>query len=160
MALEPWDPFREMVTLRDAINQLFQDSFVRPGGTSTGERHRSVALDIADNGNAFEVHATLPGVKPEDVQVTVQGDTLTIRGQSSAEEERKDRNWVMRERRSGSFARSVTLPAAVNADQAQARFENGVLTLTLPKTEQAQAKQIPISGGSQAQQLPSSSGQA
>ena len=89
--------------------------------------------------------ASLPGIKPEDVQTTILGDTLTIRGESKADAEHKGQNWLVRERRSGSFQRSVSLGTPINADTATAQFEDGVLTLTLPKSEQARPKQIKIS---------------
>lgn len=162
MAMEPWNPWRDMMTLRDAMDRLFQESFVRPTsallgrGATTG----AVPLDIRETDDGYEVDATLPGVRPEDVQITVEGDTLTIRGETRNEQERKDQNYITRERHSGSFYRSVTLPAPINADQAQASFEHGILHLTLPKAEQARPKQIRISGAqtSAGQQLPSGSG--
>jgi len=87
----------------------------------------------------------MPGIKPEDVQTTILGDTLTIRGESKAGAEQKGQNWLVRERRSGSFQRSVSLGTPINADKASAQFEQGVLTLTLPKSEQARPKQIKVS---------------
>ncbi|HKT40041.1 MAG TPA: Hsp20/alpha crystallin family protein, partial [Ktedonobacterales bacterium] len=107
-------------------------------------------LDVMEKGDSFEVRASLPGIKPEDVQVTVQGETLTIRGETSGEheskQERNDENWILRERRSGSVYRSVTLPAPLDAERATARFEQGVLVLELHKADTAKAKQIPVSG--------------
>ena len=91
------------------------------------------------------VTASLPGIKPEDVQTTVLGDTLTIRAESRANGEQKAQNWLVRERRTGSFQRSVSLGTPINADNASAQFEHGVLTLTLPKSEQARPKQIKLS---------------
>jgi HSP20 family protein len=151
MAIERWDPFREAVSLRDAMNSLFQDSFVRPGGTMAQSGSAALPLDVYETENEFVIRASLPGVKPEDVQITVQGDTVTIRGESKAEEERKGEQWHLRERRFGAFQRSVSLPTPVNADKAQAHFENGVLTLTLPKSEAARPRQIKIGAGSQGQ---------
>lgn len=146
MSMELWNPFRDMMTWRDAMDRFFQEGFSRPGSLFAGRG--IVPLDIADNGNAFEITATIPGVKPDDVHITVQGDTLTLRGETTTEFERKDQNqnWIAHERQSGAFYRSVSLPAPVDADKAQARFENGVLHLTLPKSEAAKPKQIRISG--------------
>jgi HSP20 family protein len=146
MALERWDPFREAVSLRDAMNALFQDSFVRPSGPLAQGGGATLPLDVSENENEFVVKASLPGIKPEDVQITVHGETLTIQGQSKFEEEKKDERWHIRERRAGSFQRSIVLPVPVDSDKAQAAFEHGVLTLTLPKSEQAKPRQIKIGG--------------
>jgi HSP20 family protein len=146
MAVERWDPFREAVSLRDAMNALFQDSFVRPSGSAAQGGVATLPLDVSENENEFLVKASLPGVKPEDVQITVHGETLTISGQSKYEEEKKDERWHIRERRAGSFQRSIVLPVPVDSDKAQAAFEHGVLTLTLPKSEQAKPRQIRIGG--------------
>jgi len=151
MAIERWEPFREAISLRDAMNTLLQESFVRPGGLSAPYGPAALPLDISETEDAFVVKASLPGVKPEDVQITVQGDTLTIGGESKAEEENKGEHWHVRERRFGSFQRSVALATPVNSDQAQAHYEHGVLTLTLPKSEAAKPRQIKIGGAAQSQ---------
>ena len=143
MAIQRFEPMREMISLRDAMNSLFQESFVRPGGLM-GEGAAMLPLDIAENENEFLVKASLPGVKPEDVQITAQGDTLTIRGEVKEEQEKKDEHYHLRERRVGQFQRTVTLSTPISADKAQANFENGVLTLVLPKAEEAKPKQIKI----------------
>jgi HSP20 family protein len=146
MALERWDPFREAVSLRDAMNALFQDSFVRPSGAPAQGGGVTLPLDVSENENEFVVKASLAGVKPEDVQITVHGETLTIQAESKFEEEKKNERWHIRERRAGSFQRSIFLPVPVESDKAQASFEHGVLTLTLPKSEQAKPRQIRIGG--------------
>jgi HSP20 family protein len=151
MAIERWDPFREAISLRDAMNTLFQESFVRPGNLSATNGHSTLPLDVSETEDAFVVKASLPGIKPDDVQITVQGDMLTIRGESKEEEEKKDERWHVRERRFGSFQRSVSLPTPVNSDAAQARYEHGVLTLTLPKSEAAKPRQIKIGAKAQTQ---------
>ncbi len=147
MTVERWNPFGEMVSLRDAVNSLLQESLVPPS-TARPERGATtftLPLDISEAENDFVVTASMPGIKPEDVQTTVLGDTFTIRGESKADVEQKGHNWLVRERRAGSFQRSVNLGTPINADKATAQFENGVLTLTLPKSEQARPKQINIS---------------
>ena len=146
MALERWDPFREAVSLRDAMNALFQDSFVRPSGSTAPGGGVALPLDVAENENEFVVKASLPGVKPEDVQITVHGETLTIQAESKFQEEKKDERWHIRERRAGSFQRAIVLPVPVDSDKAQASFDHGVLTLTLPKSEKAKPRQIRIGG--------------
>ncbi len=147
MTIERWDPFREMVGLRDAVNSLLRESFVPPNGARSerGAAAFTLPLDITEAENDFMVRASMPGIKPEDVQTTILGDTLTIRGESKAGAEQKGQNWLVRERRSGSFQRSVSLGTPINADKASAQFEQGVLTLTLPKSEQARPKQIKVS---------------
>jgi HSP20 family protein len=146
MAIERWDPFREAVSLRDAMNALFQESVLRPSSGLAGGGATALPLDVSENENEFVVKASLPGIKPEDVQITVHGDTLMIQGETRSEEEKKGERWHLRERRSGSFQRSIALPVPVDSDKAQAQFEHGVLTLTLPKSEAAKPRQIKIGG--------------
>ena len=151
MAIQLWDPFREAVSLRDAMNALLQESFIRPGGLLPQDGSAILPLDVIETEDAFVIKASVPGVRPEDVQITVQGDTLTIRGESRSEEEKKDERWHLRERRFGTFQRSLSLAMPVNSDKAQATFEHGVLMLTLPKAEEAKPRQIKIGGPAQAQ---------
>ncbi len=148
MAVEGWNPFHEAVSLRDAMNALFQDSYVRPGGTTAPAGHSPLPLDVSESEHEFVVKASLPGVKPADVQITVHGDTLTIRAESKGDEERKGEHWHLRERRHGVFQRAVSLATPVNSEKAEAQFEHGVLILTLPKAESAKPRQIKIGGGS------------
>ena len=153
MAIRVWDPFREMVSLREAMNSLLQESFVRPSSMPSDAGIAMLPLDISENENEFVVKASLPGVRPEDVEITTHGDTLTIRGEIKAEEEKSGEHYHLRERRFGQFQRTVGLACPISADKAQAHFENGVLTLTLPKAEEAKPKQIKIgvaaAGGSE-----------
>jgi HSP20 family protein len=150
MAIERWDPFREAISLRDAMNTLLQESFVRPGGVSGQNGLTTLPLDIAENENEFVVKASLPGIKPDDVQITIHGDTLTIRAEDKAVEEKKGQQWHLRERRFGAYQRSVSLATPVDPDKATAHYEHGVLTLTLPKSEAAKPRQIKIGGQGQA----------
>jgi len=143
MAIERWDPFKEVVSLRDAMNSLFQESFVRPG-SALAPGTVPMPVDVVENENEFVVKASLPGIKPEDVHITVHGETLTIRGESKADEEKKGETWHLRERRHGVFQRTVNLAAPINSDKAVAKYDHGILTLTLPKAEQAKPKQIKI----------------
>ena len=147
MAIQLWDPVREAVSLRDVMSSLLQDSFVRPGALMGDGGPAMLPLDISENDNEFIVKASLPGVRPEDVQITVHGDTLTIRGETKVEQEKKDEHYHLRERRYGLFQRTVRLSAPVRTDQAKAEFQDGVLTLTLPKAEEAKPKQIKIGNG-------------
>lgn len=125
MAIERWNRFGEMISLRDAMDSLLHESFVRPLGFATDGAPAAIALDVSENENELVVKASLPGVEPEDVQITVQGDVLTIRGESKAEEEQKGQTWRLRERRFGAVQRSIALPPTVDADKAQARMARG-----------------------------------
>jgi len=147
MTVERWNPFGEMVSLRDAVNYLLQESLVPPSGARSerGASTFTLPLDITEAENDFVVTASMPGIKPEDVQTSVFGDTFTIRGENKADDGQKGHNWLVRERRAGSYQRSLTLGTPINAEKASAQFENGVLTLTLPMSEQARPKQINIS---------------
>jgi HSP20 family protein len=133
------------------MNALFQDSFVRPGGSPAATGYAPLPLDVCETEHEFVVKAALPGVKPDDVQITVHGDTLTVRGEIKAEEEKKGEHWHLRERRFGTYQRSVSLATPVDSEKAQAQFEHGVLTLTLPKAESARPRQIKIGGAAQGQ---------
>jgi len=154
MAIERWDPFQEAISLRDAMSSLLHESFVRPSGTSAQGGYAALPLDVCENENEFVVKAALPGVKPDDVQITVHGDTLTIRGESKAEQDKQGEHWHLRERRLGTFQRSVSLSTPVNSDKAQAHYEHGVLTLTLPKSEAAKPRQIKVGGTTPGQAAP------
>ena len=146
MSLDRFDPFREMMTLRDAMDRLFQQSLMRPGQLLSTLRPDTIPVDLVDRGDALEVRASLPGVKPEDVEVTIQGDLLSIHAENSADEERKGERWLVREHRTGSWDRTLNLPSTVKSEGAEARYENGILVLRLPKAEAARSRRIPISG--------------
>lgn len=144
-ALIRWDPFGNRLTWGNTIDRLFDESIVRPGfGWLAPVSAANLAIDMYETKDDVMVRASLPGVKPEEVDVTITGDTLTIRGESKEENEIKEENYVRKERRFGSFSRCVTLPSGVKADKAEATFENGVLTLKIPKTEEAKPKTIKV----------------
>src|SRR5512136_3061603 len=136
-----WSPARDMVSLREAMDRLFEESFLRPDLFGAGETPASaLPLDMFETENDVVVKASVPGVKPEDIDVTVTGDLLTIKGEFKLEENVEKENFIRRERRYGSFSRSLALPTAVNVDKATAEFENGVLKLKLPKSEEVKPK--------------------
>ncbi|HEY67840.1 MAG TPA: Hsp20/alpha crystallin family protein [Thermoflexia bacterium] len=140
-----WEPFRDLISLREAMDRLFEESFVRPRtGWLAPLGAETLAVDMYETDDAIVVKTAIPGVKPEDVDVSIAGDTLTIKGETKAEEEVKEENYIRRERRYGSFCRSLTLPVPVVADDAEAEFENGILTLTLPKAEEVRPKTIKV----------------
>lgn len=145
MTTERWDPFREMVSLRDAFNTLLQESFVRPDSLTPGPGGALVLpLDISETTDAFVVRASLPGVAPEEVQVTIHGDTLSIQAETKEDRREEGEAWHLRERRHGTFRRTVTLSVPVDADRAEAEHDHGVLRLTLPKAESARPRQIKV----------------
>ena len=156
--MDRWNPFREMLALREAMDRMFDDSFLR--STMSSGRAASFPIDLAETDQGFLLRAALPGVRPEDVQITIHGETLTIRAESKAQEERKEDNWLIREQRSGQYQRLVSLPAPVNPDQAQASFKDGILELTLPRAEQARPRQIKVSGAPEKPSEPPRSGPA
>lgn len=143
MTMMRWDPLGEMTSLQQAVNQLLQDSVVVPRAGTRGGVFE-VALDVAEEENGYRVEASLPGMKPEDVQINLQNNVLTISGELQARREGEQGRYHLAERRTGRFSRSIALPVAVDADGADAVFEHGVLTLTLPKAEQARRKQITV----------------
>jgi HSP20 family protein len=140
-----WEPAREMMTLREAMDRLFDDAFTRPFSLSNGWRASGVpAIDMYQTDDEVVLKVSLPGFKPDQVQVNVTGEVLTIKGEAREGEEFRETAYHIRERRWGSFERSVMLPAAVAADMARADFENGILTVSLPKAEEARPKMISI----------------
>jgi len=146
MSIQRWDPWRDIVSLREAMNSLLEESFVRPRAgmvAMTG----GMALDLSETDDAYMIKTTVPGAKPEDVDISVLGDTLRIAVEIKADEEREGEKWLVRERRFGHFERTVTLPSSVKPDEAQAEFNNGILTVTLPKAEAARPRQIQVRAG-------------
>jgi len=140
--LTRWEPAREMMTLREAMDRLFDDAFTRP--FSMREGWSAPAIDMYQTDDEIVVKASLPGIKADEVQINITGDVLTLKGEVKHEEESKDKAWHIREQRWGSFQRSVPLPTNVVADQAKAEFENGILTITLPKAEEVKPRTITI----------------
>ena len=137
-----WEPAREMMTLREAMSHLFDDAYTRPLTLRDG--WSVPAVDMYQTDDEVVVKASIPGFKAEDVQINVTGDILTLRGEVKQEDEKKDKAWHIREQRWGSFERSVAMPTEVIADKAKAEFENGILTITLPKAEEVKPKTITV----------------
>lgn len=142
------EPFGGTLSLRNAMDRLFQDAFIRPSElprwSGFGNGEGSVALDVYETDSDCVVTAAVPGVKPEDIEISVQGNVLTIRGETKSEEENTRGNYHVRERRVGSFSRQIQLPIPVKTDAAEAKFDNGILTLRLPKTEEARERKIKV----------------
>lgn len=138
-----WEPAREMMTLREAMDRLFDDAFTRPLSFA-GNGWSMPAVDMYQTDNEVVVKVALPGIKAEEVQINVTGEMLTIKGEVKQKEEVKEKAYHIHEQRWGAFERSLALPTQVVADKAKADFENGVLTITLPKAEEVKPKSITI----------------
>lgn len=143
MAMVRWDPFREMERIRDTMDRFIEEGLGVTG--ITPERLSAFPVDIYQTESEISVKAAVPGMKPEDINISVLGNMLTISGERKEEKETKEENYISREMRMGRFQRQITLPTEVNAENAQAKFENGIVTLTLPKSEKAKAKVIKVS---------------
>jgi HSP20 family protein len=140
-----YNPYGELVTLRDAMGRLFEDSFVSPltWRQLDGEM-LNPAMDVHQTGDEIIVTASLPGLKAEDVDITITGQTLAIRGEFKADEKVERDQYLYRERRYGTFHRQVELPVRVQGDATTATFEDGVLTLKIPKAEEVKPRQIKV----------------
>lgn len=144
--LTRWEPVREAMTLREAMDRLFDDAFTRPFSLMRdgGSTWSSPAIDMYQTDNEVVVKAALPGIKADEVQINVTSDILTIKGEVKQSEEKKDKAWHIREHRWGAFERSLQLPTGVIADKAKADFNDGILTITLPKSAEAKPKTITV----------------
>ena len=148
--LDRHDPFfGRSMGLRQMMDRLLEDAVVMPRGGGDGQGWDGPALNVYEDGDTLVVEAQLPGLKPEDLEINVEQGVLTISGQTTAEEERKERNYLIREHRTGRFSRSLRLPATYNPDACQANFEHGVLRLSFPKSESAKPRRIQIGMGNQ-----------
>ena len=154
--LERFDPLGRMMSLRQMMDRLMEDAFVVPRETSTATSAGTgtAALNAYEEGDNLVVETPLPGIKPEDIDVSIEAGTLTIRAQSRAEDERRERNYFVREYRSGSISRSIRLPETVDANAGQASFDNGVLRLSFPRTERARPRRIQVRGDAPPSGLP------
>lgn len=145
MAIIKWDPFRDLVTLREKMNRLFEDAF-----TSRGEERDLIAstwtpaVDIYETENELILSAEIPGIDEKDVEIKVEDNTLSIKGERKFEKETKEENYYRIERSYGSFYRSFTLPNYIDQDKIQAVHENGVLKITMPKKTELKPRKVKI----------------
>ena len=145
MQIVRWEPIRNLVNTQDRFNRLFNDSlshFFDDG--ELGTRTWAPSVDIYETDHDVVLKAELPGVDPKDVEIRVEDGTLYLKGQRKFENEVKEENYHRVERSYGSFTRSFALPSSVNSDKAKAEYKDGLLTLTLPKREEAKPKTIQI----------------
>jgi HSP20 family protein len=140
-SLMRWSPRRDVLTMSEAMDRLFNDAFLMPGN---GGQAFGPKVDVIENEKEIVVKAELPGFKPDNVDIRLEGNVLTLRGQVEEETEEGEGQYHVKERRMRSFTRTLQLPVAVDANKASADFDNGVLNLTLPKDEAALPKRINI----------------
>lgn len=141
--LTRWEPFREMRRIHDMLDRVMDEGMT---GRGDGNWFEGLApIDVYQTDDDVVIEASMPGVKPEDIEVSVTGDTLTLRGEVREEKDvETERDYHVRERRYRRFARSLTLPSTVDANKAEATMDNGILTLSIPKAEAAKPKQITV----------------
>ena len=141
-----WNPFREMVEMQRTMDRMFDE--VNRAVGSTGSDWSSVgkwlSLDVHDNGESFVIQADVPGIHPDNIDVMIHENTLIISGEYNQPEAPEGTKRILNERRFGAFRRSITLPNAVDMDKAEASYDNGVLTLTLPRSENSKPRQISV----------------
>ena len=141
-----WNPYREMISLRNSMDQMLEDNFNRLLGETTDPAFMplSVPVDMYEKNGDFVVRTDLPGIKAEDIDISINDDALTIKGEFEREKDEESENVHFQEIRYGKFQRTVKLPGSVDPDQVDATFEDGVLRLTMPKTEESKPKQISV----------------
>lgn len=144
MELTPWRPFGELSPFRKEMDRLWNRFLGETPFARTFTEMWSPSVDISETKDDFVVKAELPGLEAKDVNVSISGDVLTIKGEKKAEEEEKDEHYHCVERYAGSFQRVFQLPSGVKADKIEANFDKGVLKVTLPKVEEAQKKEIEV----------------
>jgi HSP20 family protein len=146
MSIIRWEPFRDLVSTQDRFNQLFNDTFARALGDQQEVSPRTwiPPVDIYETGDSLVLKAELPGINPEDVEIRVEDSTLYLKGERKFEKEVREENLHRVERSYGTFTRSFALPSTIDAEKVKAEYENGILTLTLPKREEAKPRTIKI----------------
>jgi len=149
MSMDRWNPFRDFDNMRQAMDRWMDDRLPNNWLNSGQDSPLSVALDVHETETGYELQASLPGVSPDDIDIQVDRETVTLRGKSaSAEEKQEGRNYIYRERRSGAFFRTIRLPEAVDPDKVEATLDHGVLKVQLPKLSQARQRRVQVRSGS------------
>jgi HSP20 family protein len=143
MVLWRWEPFGELRRIHENMDRLWREVYSNHENGPEVEEW-AIPLDVAVEGDNIQVHASMPGVKPDDIDVTVEDDVLTFKATSSMEREHKEGNYLMKERQDGAFHRSLRLPDTVYADLTMPYYEQGVLTVTSPKVEAKKAKKLTV----------------
>ena len=141
MAVDRWDPFRELSSIQNELNRLFGRTFAPDVDTAAGW---GPAVDVSETEDRFSIHVELPGVRPDDVEISVENSVLSIQGTRRFYEERSEADFVRIERRFGSFGRSVSLPPTADVERIEAGFSDGVLTIEIPKKDEAKPRKIEV----------------
>lgn len=136
-------PMREFVSLRDAIDRLFEDSFIRPAMLFDGTTV-PFAVDLYETPEAYILKGALPGIKPEDITIDATAGMVTVKGEYKEELEKKERSYIRRELKTGSFHRAFELPLSIEPTKVEATFKDGMLEVVLPKAEVVKPKQIKV----------------
>jgi HSP20 family protein len=146
MTLTKWDPFKDLVSLQDRMNRLFDESVrnVRPGDEALSSAIWSPAVDIYETEDEVVVKAELPEVNQKDIDVQIENSTLTLRGERKFNKETKKENFHRIERAYGSFSRSFTLPSTIDQEKIRADYKDGILKISMPKREETKPKQIKV----------------
>ena len=150
MTIARFHPMPDVLTLREAMDRLFEDSFIRPttwSGLPTGQI--AVPVDLWDTPDAYHLRADLPGLTAEDIDINVTADTVSISGDVKGHADVSNEGWLRQERRFGKFQRAFSLPTQLESNKVEATFDNGVLTLVMPKAEAVRPKQIKITAKAQ-----------
>ena len=142
--LTRWDPSADFAAMRNVMDRLFEQPFARFVRPSEDLGNSSLSLDVVETGDTYVIKAAVPGIDPKDVEISVDEDVLTIRGEFNKQEETSEENYLRREIRYGSFQRQLRLPPTVEPEKAEAHFENGLLKLSIPKKAEARARSIKI----------------
>ncbi|MBP6965569.1 MAG: Hsp20/alpha crystallin family protein [Armatimonadetes bacterium] len=144
MSLVRWDPFRDLESLQEDVNRLFQESMARPRREAPAARVWAPPVDVVEDDDKIVVKAELPGMKREDIDIELSGEQLTIRGERKFESEEKKDNYVRIERAYGQFQRTFTIGVPVKSDQVKAAYKDGILEVTIPKSEEIKPKKVDV----------------
>jgi HSP20 family protein len=146
-AVVRWDPYRDITALRDEMNRLFTRSL----GDTAGGSAWTPAMDIFDTQDAVVLKAELPGLTPEDIDIEIDDNVLTVKGERRFEDTVEDGRYYRLERAYGTFSRTVTLPQGVKSEEVSADFDNGVLHVRVPKADEVKPRKIAVGAGTQAE---------
>ena len=150
MTIVRWEPLRELGSLQNEMNRLFNTVFDTPAPGNGGTLRRWMpAMDLVESGDHFVLRADLPGMSEEDIKIEFEDGTLTVSGERKAEHEEREEGYYRVERAFGTFSRSLTLPKGIDADAVSAQFDRGVLEIRIPKPEERKPRRIEIAGAGQ-----------